>query len=98
MQYLDEELIKLLPDFSSHFTYVNGIQLQYVTGDQGEPLILISGYPETWWAYNKVMPILAEKYRLIVVDIRGMGSSDKPTDGYDKKIWPKMSLRCLFPI
>ncbi|PIQ22330.1 MAG: alpha/beta hydrolase [Cytophagales bacterium CG18_big_fil_WC_8_21_14_2_50_42_9] len=54
-------------------------------GGQGQPLILINGYPETWWAYHKLMPILATKYRVIVVDLRGMGSSDKPLAGYDKK-------------
>ncbi|WP_223707092.1 alpha/beta fold hydrolase [Niabella beijingensis] len=85
MQYSDEELIKLLPNFNNHFINVNGIQLHYVIGGQGDPLVLIPGYPETWWAYNKVMPILIKKYRVIVIDIRGMGSSDKPFEGYDKR-------------
>jgi len=85
MQYSDKELIKSLPNFSNHYINVNGIQLHYVIGGQGEPLVLIPGYPETWWAYHKVMPVLAEKYHVIVVDIRGMGSSDKPVDGYDKR-------------
>lgn len=85
MQYSDEELIKLLPSFSNHYAEVNGTKLHYVSGGHGEPLILIPGYPETWWAYHKVMPILATKYHVIVPEIRGMGSSDKPADGYEKK-------------
>lgn len=80
-----EELIKSLPDFTNHYAEVNGTKLHYVMGGQGEPLILIPGYPETWWAYHKVMPILAKKYRVIVVDMRGMGNSDKPIAGYEKK-------------
>jgi pimeloyl-ACP methyl ester carboxylesterase len=64
---------------------VNGTKLHYVTGGQGEPLILIPGYPETWWAYHKIMPKLAEKYCVLVVEIRGMGGSEKPIEGYDKK-------------
>ncbi|MBB5645360.1 alpha/beta fold hydrolase [Pedobacter cryoconitis] len=85
MQYSDEELVKLLPGFQNHHVEVNGIKLHYVEGGEGQPLVLLPGWPETWWAYHKVMPELAENYRVIVVDIRGMGSSEKPADGYDKK-------------
>jgi pimeloyl-ACP methyl ester carboxylesterase len=85
MQYSDEEIIKSLPNFSNHYAEVNGTKLHYVSGGQGEPLILIPGYPETWWAYRKVMPILATKYHVVVVEMRGMGSSGKPIDGYEKK-------------
>ena len=85
MKYTDAELIKSLPNFVNNYEEVNGTRLHYVKGGQGEPLILIPGYPETWWAYHKVMPILAEKYCVIVIEMRGMGSSDKPADGYEKK-------------
>ncbi|WP_025762474.1 alpha/beta fold hydrolase [Dyadobacter tibetensis] len=79
------ELISLVPNFSSHFAEVNGIKLHYVEGGQGDPLILIPGYPETWWAYHKVMPILASRFRVVIVELRGMGNSDKPMEGYEKK-------------
>ncbi|MGA6119180.1 alpha/beta fold hydrolase [Sphingobacterium anhuiense] len=85
MQYSDEELIKSLPNFSNHYAEVNGTRLHYVSGGQGEPLILIPGYPETWWAYHKVMPLLASKYNVVVAEMRGMESSDKSVSGYDKK-------------
>ncbi|HEY0298207.1 MAG TPA: alpha/beta hydrolase [Arachidicoccus sp.] len=85
VQYSDEELIKFLSNFTNHYTDVNGTKLHYIMGGQGEPLILIPGYPETWWAYHKVIPILAKKYRVIVVEMRGMGSSEKPIGGYEKK-------------
>lgn len=84
-KYSDEELIKSLPSFTNNYAEVNDTKLHYVIGGQGEPLILIPGYPETWWAYHKVMPILAKKYLVIVVEMRGMGSSAKPTTGSDKK-------------
>lgn len=84
-KYSDEELIKSLPNFTNNYAEVNDTKLHYVIGGQGEPLILIPGYPETWWAYHKVMPILAKKYLVIVVEMRGMGSSAKPTSGSDKK-------------
>lgn len=80
-----DELIKLVSNFTNHYADVNGTKLHYVMGGQGEPLILIPGYPETWWAYHKIMPILATRYRVIVVEMRGMGNSDKPINGYEKK-------------
>ncbi|WP_286858324.1 MULTISPECIES: alpha/beta fold hydrolase [Sphingobacterium] len=83
--YSDKELIKLVPGFTNNYTVINDISMHYVSGGKGEPLILIPGYPETWWAYHHIMPILAEIYQVIVVEIRGMGSSDKPENGYEKK-------------
>jgi len=83
--YSDAALVKLLPSFRSHHEEVNHTQLHYVTGGQGDPLVLLPGYPETWWAYHKVLPALATKYHVIVVEMRGMGGSDKPVDGYEKK-------------
>jgi pimeloyl-ACP methyl ester carboxylesterase len=64
---------------------VNGTRLHYVSGGEGEPLVLLPGWPRTWWQYHKVMPEPARHYRVIAVDLRGMGDSDKPDSGYDKK-------------
>ncbi|WP_313154166.1 alpha/beta fold hydrolase [Sphingobacterium multivorum] len=83
--YSDKELIKLVPGFTNKFIVINGLSIHYVQGGKGDPIILIPGYPETWWAYHHVMPILAEDNQVFVVEIRGMGSSDKPENGYDKK-------------
>jgi pimeloyl-ACP methyl ester carboxylesterase len=85
MEYTDEALIKKLPGFSNGYKVVNGIRLHYVEGGKGRPLVLLPGWPETWWAYHHLLPLLADHYRVIVVDLRGMGSSDKPDHGYDKK-------------
>ncbi len=60
-KYSNEAILKFLPNFTSNYSKVNGTTLHYVSGGQGDPLILIPGYPETWWAYHKVMPLLAEK-------------------------------------
>ncbi|MCO6146833.1 alpha/beta fold hydrolase [Flavobacterium sp. NRK1] len=91
----DEELVKLLPGFSNKYAEVNGTNIHYVTGGQGEPLVLLPGWPQTWWAYHKILPSLFEKYHVIVVDIRGMGSSDTPHDGYDKKNMAKDILELI---
>ncbi|WP_410659086.1 alpha/beta fold hydrolase [Amycolatopsis sp. lyj-112] len=82
----DAELARSLPGgFRSAYAQVNGVRLHYVAGGRGEPLILLPGWPETWWQFRKIMPELAKRYRVIAVDLRGMGGSGKPRDGYDKK-------------
>ena len=82
----DAALLVKLPGFESRFATVNGVRLHYVIGGTGDPLVLIPGHPETWWAYHKIMPGLARDFRVIAVDIRGMGGSEAPDGGYDKKI------------
>ena len=63
------------------------VQLHYVqTGEGAETMVLVHGYPETWWEWRHVMPILASAgYRVIAVDYRGAGNSSKPASGYDKR-------------
>jgi pimeloyl-ACP methyl ester carboxylesterase len=71
--------------FRSETTRTNGIDLHYVIGGQGEPLVLLHGWPQTWYEYHRVMPRLAEQYTVIVPDLRGAGGSDAPATGYDKE-------------
>ena len=81
----DAALVRSLPGFSEGTAQVNGVSLHYVAGGNGPPLLLLPGWPQTWWAYHKVMPTLARMHRVIAIDLRGMGRSEKPTGGYDKK-------------
>ena len=69
--------------FSHHMASVNGIQMHYVIGGQGNPVVLLHGWPQTWYEWRHVMPALAENYTVIVPDLRGLGDSSKPTAGYD---------------
>lgn len=78
-----------LPGFRHEFAQVNGIRMHYVTGGRGEPLVLVPGWPQTWWEWRKVMPALARRYRVIAVDMRGQGASEKPQGGFDKKTMAK---------
>lgn len=69
--------------FRSQFVDANGIRLHAVIGGEGPPLLLMSGWPQTWYSYRALMPKLAEHFTVISVDIRGFGLSDKPATGYD---------------
>jgi pimeloyl-ACP methyl ester carboxylesterase len=71
--------------FRSDYAEVNGTTLHYVAGGEGEPLLLLPGWPVTWREFRHVMPLLAQRYRVIAVDLRGMNLSAKPASGYDKK-------------
>ena len=50
----------------------------------GDPLVLLHGWPQHWYAWRKLIPTLAESYRVICPDLRGFGWSDAPPDGYEK--------------
>jgi len=77
-----------LPDgfaetFTSRLVDIGELRLHAVIGGEGPPLLLIHGWPETWYAWRMVMPTLAEDFEVIAVDQRGIGLSDKPQGGYD---------------
>jgi pimeloyl-ACP methyl ester carboxylesterase len=71
--------------FSHHTASVNGIQLHYVMGGKGDPVVLLHGWPETWYGWHKIMPALAKNFTVIAPDLRGLGDSSKPPTGYDGK-------------
>ena len=71
--------------FSHHTATINSIQLHYVIGGKGDPVVLLHGWPETWYQWRHVMPDLAKNYTVIAPDLRGIGDSSKPLTGYDGK-------------
>jgi pimeloyl-ACP methyl ester carboxylesterase len=77
-----------LPDgfantFTSRYVDTGDVRLHAVIGGDGPPLLLVHGWPETWYAWRHVMPALARDFTVIAVDQRGIGLSDKPATGYD---------------
>jgi pimeloyl-ACP methyl ester carboxylesterase len=48
----------------------------------GTPVVLLHGYPQHWYAWRHVMPLLGDEYRVLAVDLRGFGWSDAPARGY----------------
>jgi len=71
--------------FSHHMAEVNEVKLHFVKGGTGEPLVLLHGFPQTWYEWHGIMPALAEHYTVIAPDLRGMGASSKPLSGYDDR-------------
>ena len=71
--------------FQSRVDSVNGIQLHYVSGGKGPLVVLIHGWPENWYEWRKVMPLLSKHYTVISLDLPGAGQSTVKDSGYDKK-------------
>lgn len=69
--------------FTSRYVDTGDLRQHVVVGGEGPPVLLVHGWPETWYAWRMVMPALAEDFEVIAVDQRGIGLSDKPRDGYD---------------
>jgi pimeloyl-ACP methyl ester carboxylesterase len=74
----------LLDGFRHQVFDAEGVKIHAVIGGAGPPLVLVHGFPQTWWAWHKVMPLLAERHTVVAVDLRGAGDSDAPASGYDK--------------
>ena len=68
-----------------HTTKVNDVLLHYVICGKGDPVVLLHGWPQTWYQWRKVIPSLAQRYTVIAPDMRGLGDSAKPATGYDKR-------------
>lgn len=61
---------------SHHTAEINGTSLHYVAaGTTGSPILLVHGWPESWWAFRAVLPLLAATHRVFAVDLRGFGDS-----------------------
>ena len=71
--------------FSNQYAIVNGVKIHYVIGGHGTPLMLVHGFPQNWYMWNRLLPELSKHFTVIAPDLRGVGESGKPQGGYDKK-------------
>jgi pimeloyl-ACP methyl ester carboxylesterase len=64
-----------------------GIRMHYAEqgNENGEPVILIHGFTDSWFSYSRVLPLLDKKYRVFALDQRGHGDTDRPEKGYAMK-------------
>jgi pimeloyl-ACP methyl ester carboxylesterase len=76
-----------LRGITHHRVDVNGTQLHYVSsGNSGSPVLLVHGFPETWWVFNKLIPLLSRQHRVFAVDLRGFGDSATAGDQHTSSI------------
>lgn len=71
-------------EVSHHYASVGDGHVHYAEMGTGDPVVLLHGWPQTCYAWRKIMPTLASRYRVIAPDLRGLGDSARPVSGYDK--------------
>jgi pimeloyl-ACP methyl ester carboxylesterase len=73
-----------IPGVEHHQVSVNGTELHYISaGTVGSPVMLVHGFPETWWVFRKLIPLLSEHHRVFAPDLRGFGDSAAATTTHD---------------
>jgi pimeloyl-ACP methyl ester carboxylesterase len=76
--------IPALDGVEHRFVELPGLRMHVAEAGTGDPVLLLHGFPQHWWAWRGVIPGLAEHHRVIVPDLRGAGWTDAPADGYER--------------
>lgn len=58
------------------------LRMHVAEAGEGDPVLLLHGWPQHWYAWRKVIPLLGDSHRLIAPDLRGFGWTDAPRGGY----------------
>ena len=72
---------RFFPGFKSQYLNTSGANILVLTKGQGPPLLLLHGHPETHVTWHKIAATLAERYTIVLPDLRGYGDSSKPEGG-----------------
>jgi pimeloyl-ACP methyl ester carboxylesterase len=72
-------------EFQHHLVNSNGIRFHYIECGEGPTIVLIAGFPQSSYAWRRVIPLLADQFKVLAIDLPGQGDSDKPISGYDTK-------------
>lgn len=70
---------------SHHYAELGEVVLHYVTAGHGPPVVLLHGWPQSWYEWRHIIPPLSQHYTVVAPDLRGLGDSSRPLVGYDKK-------------
>ncbi len=65
---------------------VRGLDFHVAEAGAGDDVVLcLHGWPQHWYEWRRLMPALADRHRVLALDLRGFGWSDAPPDGYEKE-------------
>lgn len=69
----------------SKFADLDGLRIHYLDKGEGTPVVLIHGYTSSTYTWKDQFDELSKKYRVIAVDLKGFGFSDKPDGDYSRR-------------
>ena len=67
------------------FEPARGLNFHVAEAGEGDPVVLVHGWPQHWYCWRHVIPALAERYRVLAIDLRGFGWSDIAWEGFEKE-------------
>jgi pimeloyl-ACP methyl ester carboxylesterase len=73
-----------LPGVTHRYVVARGMRVHVAEAGSGPAIVLQHGWPQHWYAWHAIIPVLAERFRVICPDMRGFGWTDAPAGGYDK--------------
>ena len=82
----------LFPGFASRFVRTSGARIHLVSRGDGEPVLLLHGYPQTHVCWHEIAPSLAKRYTVVCADLRGYGKSSKPRGLADHSNYAKRAM------
>jgi len=71
-----------LPGVTHRWVDVDGLSMHVVEQGEGDPVLLLHGFPEHWWEWRATIGPLAADHRVVCPDLRGFGWTDAPPEGY----------------
>ncbi len=74
------------PAVTHRFTRANGIRMHYVEAGSGPAMVLLHGFPQTWYEWRHQITALAGRFRVIAPDTRGFGETEKPRGPYSRRM------------
>jgi pimeloyl-ACP methyl ester carboxylesterase len=89
------ESLPELPGVEHRFVDAGGLRMHVAEAGEGEPVVMLHGWPQHWYLWRHVIPLLAPHARVICPDLRGFGWTDVPASGYDRKTMARDVLALL---
>ncbi|MFL4901673.1 alpha/beta fold hydrolase [Streptomyces sp. MMS24-I2-30] len=70
-------------ELQHRMVWADDLRFHIVEAGEGPTIVLVAGFPQSCYAWRRLMPLLADRFHVIAVDLPGQGDSDKPVNGYD---------------
>jgi pimeloyl-ACP methyl ester carboxylesterase len=84
-----------VPGVRHRFVDAAGLRMHVADAGDGEPVVLLHGWPQHWYLWRDVIPLLAPHAHVVCPDLRGFGWSDVPSSGYDRETMARDVLALL---